>query len=77
MHDNNEKDSRYADIINLPHHTSSKHPRMSRENRASQFSPFAALTGYDLRSRKLQGLQMKRLNLMKIEYMILTQNFNI
>jgi len=38
---------RYDDIIDLPHPTSQKHPRMSVENRAAQFSPFAALTGYD------------------------------
>lgn len=39
--------SRYDNIINLPHHTSKRHPPMSRESRAAQFSPFAALTGYD------------------------------
>ena len=38
---------RYDDIINLPHPTSKKHPRMSMINRAAQFSPFAAVTGYD------------------------------
>ena len=37
---------RYDDIINLPHHVSKKHPRMSMLDRAAQFSPFAALTGY-------------------------------
>lgn len=37
----------YDDIIDLPHPTSMKHPRMSAEARAAQFSPFAALTGYD------------------------------
>lgn len=37
----------YDDIIDLPHHTSTKHQRMSRDSRAAQFSPFAALTGYD------------------------------
>ena len=37
----------YEDIINLPHHTSKKHPRMSLEARSAQFAPFAALTGYD------------------------------
>ena len=37
----------YDDIINLPHHVSSKHPKMSMYNRAAQFSPFAALTGYE------------------------------
>ena len=36
----------YEDIIYLPHHVSETHPRMSRLNRAAQFSPFAALTGY-------------------------------
>lgn len=35
----------YEDIINLPHPTSPKHPRMSAIDRAAQFSPFAALTG--------------------------------
>ena len=36
----------YSDIINLPHHTSKAHPRMSIQDRAAQFSPFAALTGH-------------------------------
>ena len=38
---------KYADLINMPHHVSGKHPRMSMWNRAAQFAPFAALTGYD------------------------------
>ncbi len=37
---------KYNDIINLPHHESKKHPRMSLNARAAQFAPFAALTGY-------------------------------
>lgn len=37
----------YEDIIYLPHHVSSKRPQMSMSDRAAQFSPFAALTGYD------------------------------
>ena len=37
---------RYDDMLFLPHHVSSSHPPMSMENRAAQFSPFAALTGY-------------------------------
>ena len=36
----------YDDIITLPHHVSSRHPHMTMSNRAAQFSPFAALTGY-------------------------------
>lgn len=39
--------NKYDDIININHHEpSSKHPRMSIENRAAIFAPFAALTGY-------------------------------
>ncbi len=37
----------YEDIINLPHHVSKRHPQMSMWNRAAQFAPFAALTGYE------------------------------
>ena len=37
----------YDDIINLPHHVSKSHPQMSMWNRAAQFAPCAALTGYD------------------------------
>ena len=36
----------YDDIIDLPHHISATHPHMSAIDRAAQFSPFAALTGY-------------------------------
>lgn len=53
----------YADIINLPHHTSSKHPRMSRENRAAQFSPFAALTGYDAEIKETARLTDEKIEL--------------
>lgn len=38
---------KYDDIIDLPHPVSSKRSRMSELDRAAQFSPFAALTGYD------------------------------
>ena len=38
---------RYDDIIHLPHPTSTRHPRMPIADRAAQFAPFAALTGYD------------------------------
>ena len=38
---------KYDDIIDLPHHQSKKHPQMKRRERAAQFSPFAALKGFD------------------------------
>ena len=38
---------KYGDIIHLPHPVSEKHPRMPMQDRAAQFSPFAALTGYE------------------------------
>ena len=39
-------DHRYDDIIGLPHPEPQRHPRMARSDRAAQFAPFAALTGY-------------------------------
>lgn len=44
---NEESWKKYSDIIDMPHHVSTKHPRMSLEDRAAQFSPFAALTGHE------------------------------
>lgn len=38
---------KYEDIIGLSRPVSKKHPPMSRENRAAQFAPFAALTGFE------------------------------
>ena len=38
---------RYDDIIDLPHHVSTTHHRMSMLERAAQFQPFRALTGYE------------------------------
>ena len=39
---------KYDDMLYMEHPTSKKHPRMKPEMRAAQFSPFAALTGYDV-----------------------------
>lgn len=39
--------SKYDDIIGLEHHVSKTHPHMSVADRAAQFAPFAALTGYE------------------------------
>lgn len=37
----------YSDIIDMPRHISDRHPHMPVNERAAQFAPFAALTGYD------------------------------
>ena len=39
--------SQYADIIDLPHHVSKRHPQMALSDRAAQFGAYAALRGYD------------------------------
>lgn len=39
--------SGYNDILHLPHPVSPRRAHMSRLDRAAQFAPFAALTGYD------------------------------
>ena len=43
----NDYTDKYDDILNMPHHVSSARPHMSMHDRAAQFSPFAALVGYD------------------------------
>ncbi len=37
---------KYDEIINHPHYEPKNHPRMSREMRAGQFAPYAALSGH-------------------------------
>lgn len=46
IHNLYKEQHRYDDIINLPHHVSAVHPHMPLSDRAAQFSPFAALSGY-------------------------------
>lgn len=46
---------KYEDIIGLSRPVSKKHPPMSRENRAAQFAPFAALTDLKGLLRRLPG----------------------
>lgn len=46
----------YADIMDLPHHRSKTHRPMSLSDRAAQFSPFAALSGYDAMIREAARL---------------------
>ena len=55
--------NKYEGIINLPHHVSNKHPKMTLEARAAQFAPFAALTGYDDEIKETERLTNERIEL--------------
>ena len=59
MHMNN----RYNEIINLPHHVSKTRPQMPMSDRAAQFAPFAALTGYDSAIKETGRLTDERIEL--------------
>lgn len=63
---------KYDDIINMPHHVSHSHPRMSNYDRAAQFSPFAALTGYGDAVKETERLTDNKLELTEDE----KQQFN-
>ena len=71
---NNHK---YDRIINLPHHTSLKHPQMALSERAAQFSPFAALTGYDAAIRETARLTEGRMDLDEYERAALDDRIQI
>jgi len=53
----------YDDIINHPHYVSKTRPQMSMLDRAAQFSPFAALTGYDAAIKETRRLTTDKLEL--------------
>lgn len=55
--------TKYDDIIHLPHHVSKTRPRMKAIDRAAQFSPFAALTGYDRAVKETARLTDDRVEL--------------
>lgn len=57
----------YDDIIHMPRHISAKHPQMARIDRAAQFSPFAALTGYDSAIKETSRQTAKRAELDEYE----------
>jgi hypothetical protein len=58
---------KYDAIIDRPHHVSKVHPQMSMINRAAQFSPFAALTGYDDQIAETARLTDRRIELTEAE----------
>ncbi len=67
----------YDDILHLPHPTSQKHPRMSRQDRAAQFSPFAALTGYEDAVKETARLTDRRVELSEDELAVLDERLRL
>ncbi|MDD6033656.1 MAG: hypothetical protein PUC47_09280 [Oscillospiraceae bacterium] len=60
---NSANNHQYDDIIHLPHHVSATRPQMSMMDRAAQFSPFAALTGYDAAIKEAARLTDRKIEL--------------
>lgn len=58
---NSNEESKYDDIIRLPHHVSDTHPQMPLIDRAAQFTPFAALTGHTEAISKTEQLVVDRI----------------
>ena len=71
-----EKNS-YADIIHLPHHKAPNRPHMSLYDRAAQFSPFAALTGFDGVIAETARLTDRKVELSESEKILLDQKLTL
>lgn len=56
-----EVQQKYGDILNLPHYVSETHPPMPIADRAAQFAPFAALTGYKEAIEETERLAEKKI----------------
>ena len=54
---------KYNEIMGLPHHVSKTRPQMPMSDRAAQFAPFAALTGYDSAIKETGRLTGERVEL--------------
>lgn len=68
---------KYDDIIDLLHPTSENHPRMPIADRAAQFSPFAALTGYEAAVRETARLTDERIELNEDELAALDEKLRM
>ncbi|MCI7643455.1 MAG: hypothetical protein MST10_03740 [Lentisphaeria bacterium] len=67
----------YNDIVNLPHHVSASRQPMSSADRAAQFAPFAALTGYEdavAEAGRITGTQIELDEQQQVE---LNRRFNL
>ena len=67
----------YDDIINLPHPTSAKHPRMPMIDRAAQFSPFAALAGHGAAIQETARITEQKAELTEDEKALLDEKLRL
>ena len=68
---------KYRDMIDLPYPGESKHTRMPVRDRAAQFSPFAALTGFDAALKETERITEKRIELDEYEKEKLNENLRL
>ena len=71
---------KYNEIMGLPHHVSKTRPQMPMSDRAAQFAPFAALTGYDAAIKETGrltderiGLDVEALSALDMKYQLLME----
>ena len=74
---------KYNEIMGLPHHVSKTRPQMPMSDRAAQFAPFAALTGYDAAIKETGRLTVERIELdaealsaLDMKYQLLMEAFD-
>ena len=67
----------YSDIIHLPHHKSANRPHMSMYDRAAQFSPFAALSGFDGVIAEVGRRTDRKIELSESEKVLLDQKLTL
>ncbi len=67
---------KYEDIIHLSRPVSEKHPPMSKENRAAQFSPFAALTGFEGAIKETARVTGEKIELDETQKALLDEKLN-
>ena len=69
--------NKYDEILSLPHHVSKTRPQMPMSDRAAQFAPFAALTGYDSAIKETGRLTDEKIEMDEEALNILNMKFQI
>ena len=72
-----ESKNKYDEIIGLPHHVSGTRPQMPMSDRAAQFAPFSALTGYDSAIKETERLTDKKIELDEEALAILNMRYRL